>query len=261
VDRGRAYTTIKRKDGRRIINVTADVEEGVANANKVVEKLQATALPELAREFPGLSYDLSGQQQTQKEALQALGRGFAIALIVMFGLMAIPFRSYSQPIIIMSAIPFGLVGALAGHLLMGYDLSLLSGMGFVALSGVVVNDSIVLISAINAFRAQGMTMQEAVIAGAARRFRPILLTSLTTFLGLAPMIFETSVQARFLVPMALSLGYGILFGTFVILLLVPSLYLALEDAKQLFRPSSEGRDSSRRGPDAPAPVVITERTA
>ncbi|MBW2525414.1 MAG: efflux RND transporter permease subunit [Deltaproteobacteria bacterium] len=261
VDRGRAYTSIKRKDGRRIINVTADVEEGVANANKVVEELRKGALPELMRKYPGLSYDLSGQQQRQEEALTALFRGFAIALIVMFGLMAIPFKSYSQPLIIMSAIPFGIVGALFGHLLMGYDLSLLSGMGFVALSGVVVNDSIVLISAINAFRAQGLSMHEAVIAGAARRFRPILLTSLTTFLGLAPMIFETSVQARFLVPMALSLGYGILFGTLVILLLVPSLYLALEDVRILFRQRREARDSSSRGPDPGGQVVITGRPA
>jgi len=226
---GRAYTTILREDGRRVLTVDADVEKGKANANKVMADVEAQALPKLFAKYPGLTSALGGQQKEQAESLGALANGFKLALIVMFALMAIPFKSYTQPAIIMFSIPFGIVGALGGHLLMGYDLSILSMMGLVALSGVVVNDSLVLISAINEFRAQGMTAAEAVVAAASRRFRPILLTSLTTFLGLAPMIFETSVQARFLVPMALSLGFGVLFSTFVILLLVPCLYLVLED--------------------------------
>ena len=226
---GRAYTTILREDARRVLTVDADVEKGKANANKVMADVQRDALPALFAKYPGLTSALGGQQKEQAESLGALADGFKLALILMFALMAIPFKSYTQPAIIMFAIPFGLVGALGGHLLMGYDLSILSMMGLVALSGVVVNDSLVLITAVNEFRVQGMTASEAVVAGAARRFRPILLTSLTTFLGLAPMIFETSVQARFLVPMALSLGFGVLFATFVILLLVPCLYLVLED--------------------------------
>jgi multidrug efflux pump subunit AcrB len=234
VDWGRAYTEIKREDGSRVITVEADVEEGKTNANKVMSKLRAEALPELMERYPGLSWGLGGQQKQQAESMSALGMGFILALVLMFALMAIPFKSYAQPLIIMVSIPFGFVGALGGHLIMGYDLSILSMMGVVALSGVVVNDSLVLISAINTFREQGMTPMEAVIAGAARRFRPIMLTSLTTFLGLSPMIVETDMQARFLVPMALSLGFGVLFSTFVILLLVPCIYLILEDVKSFF---------------------------
>ncbi len=235
VERGHSYTEIARKNGRRVVEVTADVIEGAANANKVVAELEREALPELLAAFPGLSYELGGEQRSQQESMDYLLRGFGLALLVMFALMAIPFRSYAQPLIIMSAIPFGIIGAIVGHIIMGYDLSLLSAMGFVALSGVVVNDSLVLIAAINEFRRQGMSSLDAVVAGAARRFRPILLTSLTTFFGLAPMIFETSMQARFLIPMALSLGFGVLFATVIILLLVPSLYLTLEDMRALFR--------------------------
>jgi len=249
---GRAYTSIKREDGRRVITVEGDVEQGKANANKVMAELLKEAVPDLMQKYPGLSYHLAGQQKRQAEALGSLFGGFKLALLIMFALMAIPFRSYVQPFIIMFAIPFGIVGAVGGHLLMGYDLSLLSAMGLVALSGVVVNDSLVLINAVNLCRAQGMSPSEAVIAGAARRFRPIMLTSLTTFLGLSPMIFETSVQARFLIPMALSLGYGVLFATFIILLVVPSLYLVLDDlgrlARRIFgRPSDE--DSAPTGID------------
>jgi multidrug efflux pump subunit AcrB len=245
---GRAYTTIKREDGRRIITVEADVEEGKANANKVMAELNKDVLPALVAAHPGLSYAVGGQQQQQAESLDALKYGFMLAQIIMFALMAIPFKSYSQPLIIMAAIPFGFVGALGGHLLMGYDLSVLSMMGLVALSGVVVNDSIVLISAINEFREQGMTRVDAVVAGGVRRFRPIMLTSLTTFFGLAPMIFETSVQARFLIPMALSLGFGVLFATFIILLIVPCLYMVLEDVKSLVGTGAAGATQTAGAP-------------
>jgi multidrug efflux pump subunit AcrB len=233
VDEGCAYTSIQREDGRRVVKVEADVEEGKANANKVTDELKREVLPDLLKAYPGLTYDLSGQQKRQVESLGALRDGFLIALLLMFALMAVPLKSYVQPLIIMAAIPFGIVGALGGHLLLGYDLSILSAMGVVALSGVVVNDSLVLIDAVNGFRKSGMTPLEAVIAGGVRRFRPIMLTSLTTFFGLAPMIFETSVQARFLVPMAISLGFGVLFATFITLLLVPCLYMALDDVVRL----------------------------
>ncbi|MEM9696584.1 MAG: efflux RND transporter permease subunit, partial [Myxococcota bacterium] len=230
---GRAYTSIARLDYQRVLYVEADVDDAVTNANKVIADLKGGVMPDLKEKYPGLSYIEAGQQRDQAESLSALGTGFLLALLLMYALMAIPFRSYSQPLIIMTAIPFGIVGAVGGHMLMGYDLSILSMMGLVALSGVVVNDSLVLISAINTFRTEGMSTLDAVVAGVARRFRPILLTSLTTFLGLVPMIIETSVQARFLVPMALSLGFGVLFATFVILLLVPSLYLILADIKRI----------------------------
>ena len=230
---GRAYTSINRESGRRIIKVEADVEDGKANANEVMSVMTNEVMPELERAYPGLSFSLGGQQKQQAESLSALGDGFKLAMLLMFALMAIPFRSYIQPVIIMFAIPFGLVGAVGGHYLMGFDLSILSMMGLVALSGVVVNDSLVLISAVNDFRDQGFSSYEAVVLGAARRFRPIMLTSLTTFLGLAPMILETSMQARFLVPMAISLGFGVLFASIIILLLVPSLYLILVDLGSL----------------------------
>jgi multidrug efflux pump subunit AcrB len=147
----------------------------------------------------------------------------------MFALLAAAFRSYLQPVIVLLAIPFGLVGAVLGHIVMGYDLSMMTMFGVVALSGVVVNDSLVLVHSVNAYRAEGMSTFEAVLTGGKRRFRPILLTSLTTFLGLTPMILETSVQARVLIPMAISLGFGVLFSTFIILLLVPCVYMMLED--------------------------------
>jgi multidrug efflux pump subunit AcrB len=146
-------------------------------------------------------------------------------------LLAIAFRSYGQPAIIMTVIPFGIVGAILGHMMLGYDLSMISMMGVVALSGVVVNDSLILIVAINTFREEGMSAKQAMIAGGLRRFRPIILTSLTTFFGLMPMIFETSMQARFLIPMAISLGFGVLFATAIMLVLVPAIYAIFEDFK------------------------------
>ncbi len=234
VTRGRAYTEINRADARRVLNVTGDVVPGVANATKVLTDLEKDVLPDLMARHPGLSYSLEGQQRWQRESLEALRTGLTLALIVIYAMLAVAFGSYIQPVVVMAAIPFGLVGATIGHLIMGYDLSLMSMMGMVALSGVVVNDSLVLIHATNENRQRGLTSLESVTAAGARRFRPILLTSLTTFCGLSPMIFETSVQAQFLIPMAISLGFGILFVTFIALLLVPCLYLIVEDVRNLF---------------------------
>ncbi|MEM9187954.1 MAG: efflux RND transporter permease subunit [Myxococcota bacterium] len=231
VSRGRSYTSIRRVDGRSVITVTADVAEGT-NANQVTRRLDAEVLPALTASFDGLTYRPSGSQQEQAETLGSLAAGMGLALVVMFGLLAIVFRSYLHPFVVMSAIPFGFVGAVLGHLGMGYDMSLMSAMGFIALSGVVVNDSLILVVAANDYR-KTSGIQEGVIQAGARRFRPIILTSLTTFFGLTPMILETSTQARFLVPMAISLGFGILFATFIILLLVPSLYVIFEDLKRI----------------------------
>lgn len=235
IDRGQAYTVIRRTDGRRNISVTADVASEDDNANEIMAQIRERELPQLLADIPGLAYSLGGEQERQAETMGALGIGFALALIVMFSTLAIVFRSYGQPLLVMSAIPFGMVGAVWGHVAMGWflwdsvSLSLMSMMGIIALSGVVVNDSLILIDAINRFRLEGMGLWQAVVAGAARRFRPILLTSLTTFFGLAPMILETSVQARFLVPMAVSLGFGVLAATMIMLLIVPSSYIILED--------------------------------
>ncbi len=233
--RNRAPTVIAREEGRRTVNVTAELLPGVPSSANVIQTLGAGIMPELLGRYPGLKWEMGGEQREQKESFKALGLNFVIALFIMFTLIAIPFKSYVQPLIIMSAIPFGIVGAVTGHLVMGYHLSIMSVFGIVALSGVVVNDSIVLIDATNRARADGMTAMEAITWAGRRRLRPILLTSLTTFLGLMPIITETSVQAQFLIPMAISLGFGVLFGTFIILLLVPSLYIILEDVKGLFR--------------------------
>ena len=232
VTRGQAYTIIKRTDGRRNISVTADVADEDSNSNEINAQIRQRELPQLLADIPGLAYSLGGEQERQAETMGALGLGFILALIVMFSMLAVAFHSYTQPILVMSAIPFGMVGAVWGHVVMGFSLSLMSMMGLIALSGVVVNDSLILIVSINRYREGGMSTWEAVVAGGARRFRPILLTSLTTFFGLAPMILETSVQARFLVPMAVSLGFGVLVATMIMLLIVPCSYLILEDARR-----------------------------
>jgi len=232
ITRGRAYSVIKRTNGLRNVSVTADIADEHANANEINAQILEHELPQLLADFPGLSYSLGGEQERQAETMHALWLGFALALIVMFSMLAIVFGSYAQPLLVMSAIPFGMVGAVWGHVLMGFSLSVMSMMGLVALSGVVVNDSLLLIVSINRNREEGMDTWEAIIAGTARRFRPILLTSLTTFFGLAPMIWEKSVQARFLVPMAVSLGFGVLAATMIMLVIVPCLYLILEDARR-----------------------------
>ncbi|NUN14717.1 MAG: efflux RND transporter permease subunit [Myxococcales bacterium] len=232
--RGHSYTEIRRTDGQRVVDVTADVDPLVTNAGKVLEEIKKGALEELTTRYPGLTIAFEGTQRDQRESLSGLGQGYLVALIVIFALLAIPFKSYVQPLVVMVAIPFGIIGAILGHFVMGYDLSLMSIMGIVALSGIAVNDSLVMVVAANDFRREGYSSKQAALMSGTRRFRPILLTSLTTFLGLAPMIFETSVQARFLIPMALSLGYGVLFSTFIVLLLVPALYVIVDDIRHFF---------------------------
>lgn len=230
IKRGKAYTSIQRRDGRRTIQVSADVNP-VGETGIVKAELDATVLPELARDFPGLSFGYEGRQADMADSIRALGMGFALVLFFVYFLLAIPFKSYIQPLIVMLSIPFGVIGAILGHLAMGYNLSIISVMGMIALAGVVVNGSLVLIEYANRLREDGVNAYEAIHQSGVRRFRPILLTTLTTFAGLAPMIFETSRQARFMIPMALSLGYGILFSSLICLVLVPSLYMIIEDIR------------------------------
>lgn len=233
IDSGSGFAEINRTARKRVINVTASVDSRQANAGEILADLKSNLLAELAADYPGLSFNLEGEEKERRDSLGSMKEGFLLALVGIYALLAIPFRSYSQPLLIMAAIPFGVVGAVLGHLLMGYNLSILSIFGIVALSGVVVNDALLLIDRINGGRREGAALFEAVTAAGQRRFRPILLTSLTTFFGLAPMILETSVQARFLIPMAISLGFGILFATAITLVLVPTLYLILEDLRAL----------------------------
>jgi len=228
--RGRAYTEIDRRNGRRVITVTADINPP-SEASRILNTLRAEILPELKQKYAGLNYGFEGRQADLSDSMKSLFMGLMLAMLVVYALLAIPFKSYIQPIIIMVSIPFGIVGAIFGHLLMGYSLSVMSLFGIVALSGVVVNDSLVLINFANRQREQGKDLHDAIYTAAITRFRPILLTSLTTFGGLTPIILETSRQARFMIPMAISLGFGVLFATLITLVLVPCFYLAVEDLR------------------------------
>ena len=231
---GRAYTAINRTDGKRNLRVQADINEDQANEQEVMTALFTETAPKLKAKFPGLTVEPAGQQKDHKEFGQWMLVAGLIALLAMLIIIAIPLKSYiMQPVfVVMMAIPFGFTGALLGHLLMGMSWSMISWMGFFALMGVVVNDSLVLTSTANRLRdEEGLGPLQAATKAAHLRFRPVILTSLTTFGGLAPMIFETSVQARVIVPMAVSLGFGVLFSTLVVLVLVPSMFAMVENGR------------------------------
>ncbi len=230
------YSTIRRVDRHRAVNVTADVEKDKVDVNRVATDLRGF-LDDLLLNYPGVRYSFEGELREQSESVGSLLYGVGFVLFAIYGLLAIPFKSYLQPLMVMLVIPYSVGGAIVGHMLMGMNLSFMSMLGILALCGVVVNDSLVLVDFINRRRREGMPLEEAVMAAGGARFRPILLTSLTTFLGLLPLLLETSTQAQFLIPMAVSLGFGILFGTFLSLLLVPASYLILEDVIALFKES------------------------
>ena len=221
VEISHGYAAIQRVDGQRVVTVSASIDEKVANADEINADLAQRFLPVLIQDYPGLRYRFGGEQRERADSLRSLRLNFIIALAAIYVLLAIPFRSYTQPFVIMGAIPFGIIGAVWGHAIMGIDLGLLSMFGIVALSGVVVNDSLVLLNFYNQLRREGMEWDDALVEAGRQRFRPIFLTSLTTFFGLLPMILEKSVQAQFLIPMAVSLGFGILFATVIILIGVP----------------------------------------
>jgi len=255
------FAAITRVDRRRVINITADANKAVAKLELIKADLTGThyafenvhlrkaeaairklfnnevktgIIDNTLQDALGLSWSFQGEAREQADIFKSLQKMSLIALLIIYALLAIPLRSYIQPVIIMVVIPFGLIGAIGGHMLMGQPMSILSALGFVALAGVVVNDSLVLVDFINQERAdKGMPLREAIEASGAKRFRPIILTSLTTFAGLLPVLFETSLQAQFLIPMAISLSFGVLFATFITLLLVPAFYLILEDIREL----------------------------
>lgn len=227
------YVSIEHSQRKRVIKIYADVDESVTNSNEVRQTLEKGFLQDLRYRYPGLRYSMEGEAKEQKESLDDIKMGFLFAIFGIYALLAIPFRSFTQPFVVMMAIPFGIVGAAAGHLIMGLDITFISLFGMVGLAGVVVNDSLVLIYATNRLRRQGADAHNAIVQAGTLRFRAIILTSLTTFAGLTPMILERSLQAKFLIPMAVSLGYGVLFATFITLLLIPSLYLILEDILNL----------------------------
>jgi multidrug efflux pump subunit AcrB len=235
IEEGNGFTSISRADRKRIVSVKADVEPSIITGTAANALLSNEILPRILAEHPRITWSGEGENREMKESFGGLKTGFALALYACFVLMAILFRSILQPLVVISIIPFGLVGAVAGHFLMGMELSLMSFMGLVALAGIEVNDSIVLVDFINRARRQGMTLKQAVVESGCQRFRAILLTTLTTFFGLVPVIIsgQLSIQARFLVPMAVALGFGGLFVTCITLVLVPSLYLVVEDVRWL----------------------------
>lgn len=239
---GRGFSTIKRADRQRVVNVTADVDAKQVAAGDVIADLERGFMQQLVANHPGLSYSLEGEQAEQAEAFGGLLINFGIALLVIYALMAIPLRSYMQPLIIMGVIPFGFVGAILGHWFMyfarelftdqSFNFSMMSIFGIVALAGVVVNSGLVLVHYVNERREAGIPLEQAVHEAGVARFRPIALTTFTTFAGLVPILRETSVSAQFLIPMATSLAFGVIVGSFVSLILVPAAYLVLEDLQR-----------------------------
>ncbi|HKK91840.1 MAG TPA: efflux RND transporter permease subunit, partial [Longimicrobiales bacterium] len=240
---GTSPTSIQRRDGRRVLTVTARVDSDVTSAGDVNEALEAGILSELIRQNSQLMYEFGGSTEQQGETSGAIGTGLLLALLTIYALLAIPFGSYVQPLVIMAAIPFGVVGALLGHLVLGISVGLLSVFGIVGLSGVVVNDSLVMIDFVNENRRNGLGIHESVIDAAKSRFRPIILTSLTTFLGVAPITFEQSLQAQFLIPMAAALAFGIVFATLVLMLVVPALATVQMEAQEWLRGGNVPREA------------------
>jgi multidrug efflux pump subunit AcrB len=225
----RGYTTINRVDGQRVVRVIADVNRTVTTPEAVLAAVIKDDLSDILADHPGVNFRLAGEAEEADASMGSLMSSAALALIVIYALLAIPLQSYLQPLVIMSVIPFGAVGAILGHLIMGYDLVFFSLLGIVALSGVVVNSSLVLVDYINKQRQSGQNLKWVVSHSGAVRFRPIVLTSITTFVGLAPIMMDSTISLVMFVPMAISLAFGVLFGTSVTLFLVPCLYLILED--------------------------------
>jgi multidrug efflux pump subunit AcrB len=219
------YLTIERLDRKRTLETTADVLRGVASPRAVVQDIMSKRMPEWKERYPGLDVALDGELEEESDFMGAMLSNMALALLLIYALMAIPFRSYFQPLLVLTAVPFGIMGAIFGHLILSWEISVFSFLGVIACAGVVVNDNLVLIDRINQLRAGGHSVLESLLQGGEDRFRPIILTSLTTFIGLLPIMSETSLQAQFLIPMVTSLAFGVLFATGVTLLLVPSLYL------------------------------------
>ncbi|MFT6892358.1 MAG: multidrug efflux pump subunit AcrB, partial [Halioglobus sp.] len=225
VDYMPGYLTIDRLDRKRTIEISADVFGGSVAPKAIVSEILARNLDDWKRNYPGIFIALDGELEEESEFMGAMLKYMGLAMLIIYALMAIPFRSYFQPLLVLTAVPFGIMGAIFGHLILNWQISMFSLLGVIACAGVVVNDNLVLIDRINQLRNTGHSVFESLLQGGQDRFRPIILTSLTTFIGLLPIMFETSVQAQFLIPMVTSLAFGVLFATGVTLLLVPCLYM------------------------------------
>ncbi len=253
VTENQGYSVIHRSDRKRIITVISDINEDMANAQVILEDLKGGFLEDLEKKYPGITYDLEGQAKRTKESVDSLKKGFLLAVMGIFVLLASQFRSYIQPVIIMMAIPFGLIGAIFGHYIMGLSITIISLFGIVALAGIVVNDSLILIDFINVRVRQGKDRFDSVIESGINRFRPVILTSFTTIAGLFPLMLERSFQAQFLIPMAVSISFGLVAATILTLLYVPALYMIIEDVISMF---SRGK-RLQENPDQQAPSSLT----
>ncbi|MEE4329806.1 MAG: efflux RND transporter permease subunit, partial [Wenzhouxiangella sp.] len=246
IEIGSSPSTIRRYDRERSISVTGRVDKEIAEPGRIAGELRESVLPEILSRHPDVRFRLGGATRSQQEVASELLWGTVFAIFLIYALLAIPLKSYVQPLLIMSVIPFGMVGAIGGHWLLGIPISMLSVFGIIALAGVVVNDSLILVDFVNRNRKAGQSRMEAAIKATRSRFRAIILTSMTTFLGLAPIIFfETSLQAQLVVPMATSLAFGILFATAITLALIPILYLIVDDIINLIL-RRVGVDPNRR---------------
>jgi multidrug efflux pump subunit AcrB len=225
-------STIKRKNRKRTVNVSADVNEKEGNAKDIMDDLEARFLPKLMSKYE-VSYKIEGQSEERRDSFKSMFVTFPLALFGIYFIIASMFRSYIQPVVIMTTIPFGLIGGIIGHIIFGRALTIMSFFGMVALAGIVVNDAIVLIEGINMRLDSGMPFLEAIREGGKRRFRAILLTTITTFFGLMPMILEKSMQAQFLIPMAISIAFGVAFATLLTLILIPCLLAILNDIRRI----------------------------
>jgi multidrug efflux pump subunit AcrB len=225
----KGVSSIKREDRKRSVSVMADFNPEKVQSSSVINEINKDFIPNLVNKYPGVSSELSGQSKEIGKMFGEIGRSMGFAFIMIYILLAIPLKSYIQPIMVMSVIPFGFIGAIVGHLIFDKSFSMMSGFGIIALSGVVVNDSLIMVEFVNRARKEGMRLQDAVLQAGTQRFRAIMLTSLTTFFGLFPIMFETSMQAQIIIPMAISLAFGILFATVITLFLIPSLYMILAD--------------------------------
>jgi multidrug efflux pump subunit AcrB len=232
VEESRAYSSIDRIDGRRVVTVSANVDESIATPNDANQEILDQVMPALESTYPGLRWVRAGATREQNEDLASLAQAFIVVLLVIFALIATQLRSYLQPLAILVSIPLGVAGAILGHLVLGYPLSFVSIFGIVALSGVAVNSSVVLVDFYNQKRAAGFSSIDAAAEASSRRFRPILLTTLTTALGLAPLLLETSPQAQFLIPMGVSLGFGIIVSGFMVLFVTPAVAVIVDDMRE-----------------------------
>lgn len=248
---GEGFARINRIDRQRTVTITSDVDSSIAQSATVIRDISDNFIPQLLAKYPNVNFGLGGASQEQAALITRIAIFFGAAMFLIYALLAVPLKSYIQPAIVMAVIPFGMIGALIGHIIFDTTLSMMSLFGLVALSGVVVNDSLIMVDFVNRGRQEGMDLHDAVVEAGTSRFRAIMLTTMTTFLGLLPIMFETSLQAQLVIPMTLSLGWGILFGTVLTLVMIPSLYLILDDFMGLFRERTTAPGASAQIPHAP----------